>query len=213
MRKALRILITGALFLSAPAVAGAADVRLASLPIGSSAPVRAPFAFDLVGARWSGRGQVELRSRTPRGSWTAWSVLAPGEDLRPGSGASVAEPLWTGRGRLVQLRSSGPVRALRAIVVNGGTGPATGVRLAPASVATAPVIHTRAEWGADESMRRANPLYAPSVQMVFVHHTATTNDYTEPRRSASTRAASASPTSATVGAPRSPTPRGPRSSR
>ena len=179
MRKALRILITGALLLSAPAVAGAADVRLASLPIGSSAPVRAPFAFDLVGARWSGRGQVELRSRS--GARELDGVVRARARRGPasGSGASVAEPLWTGRGRLVQLRSSGPVRALRAIVVNGGTGPATGVRLAPASVATAPVIHTRAEWGADESMRRANPLYAPSVQMVFVHHTATTNDYSE----------------------------------
>jgi N-acetylmuramoyl-L-alanine amidase/FlgD Ig-like domain len=179
MRKALRILITGALLLSAPAVAGAADVRLASLPISGGAPVRAPFAFDLVGARWSGRGHIELRSRTPRGAWTAWSALAPGEDVRPGGGDSVAEPIWTGRGRIVQLRSSGPVRGLRAIFVNGGSGPAAGARLAPAGVATAPVIHTRAEWGADESMRRANPLYAASVQMVFVHHTATTNDYSE----------------------------------
>jgi flagellar hook assembly protein FlgD len=179
MRTALRILITGALLLSAPAVAGAADVRLASLPVGGSAPVRAPFAFDLVGARWSGRGHVELRSRTPTGAWTAWSTLAPAEDVRPGSGSSIAEPVWTGRGRLVQLRSSGPVSALRAIFVNGGAGPAGPVRLAPTGVAPAPVIHTRAEWGAVESMRRADPLYAPSVQMVFVHHTATTNDYSE----------------------------------
>jgi hypothetical protein len=179
MRKTLRILITGALLLSAPAVAGAADVRLASLPVSGKAPVRAPFAFDLVGARWSGRGQVALRSRTPGGAWTAWSALAPGEDVRPGSGESIAEPVWTGGGRLVQLRSSGPVRGLRAIVVNGGSGQGLGTRFVAASVATAPVIHTRAEWGADESMRRANPLYAPSVRMVFVHHTATTNDYSE----------------------------------
>jgi flagellar hook assembly protein FlgD len=179
MRKALRILITGALLLSAPAVAGAADVRLASLPVSGSAPLRAPFAFDLVGARWSGRGHVELRSRTSAGAWTEWRALTPGEDARPGSGVSVAEPVWTGAGRLVQLRSTGAVRALRAIVVNGGPGPSAPAQLAPASVATAPVIHTRAEWGADESMRRANPLYAPSVHMLFVHHTDTTNDYSE----------------------------------
>ncbi|MDX6569210.1 MAG: hypothetical protein QOH15_1788 [Gaiellales bacterium] len=179
MRTALRILITGALVLSAPAIAGAADVRLASLPVTGSAPVRAPFAFDLVGARWSGHGHVELRSRTQTGAWTAWSPLAPGEDVRPGTGSTVAEPVFTGGGRLVQLRSSGPVRALRAIVVDGGPGPAAPAQLVPASTATAPVIHTRAEWGADESMRRADPLFAPSVHMVFVHHTATTNDYSE----------------------------------
>ncbi len=28
-------------------------------------------------------------------------------------------------------------------------------------------------------MRRAPPLYAPAMHMVFVHHTDTTNDYTE----------------------------------
>ena len=179
MRTALRILITGALVVSAPAAAGAADVRLASLPVTGSAPVRAPFAFDLVGARWSGRGRVELRSRTLAGAWTAWSRLAPGEDVRRGGKGIVAEPVWTGAGRLVQLRASGSVRELRAIVVAGGSGPAPPARLAPASIASAPVIHTRAEWGADESMRRADPLYAPAVHMVFVHHTDTTNDYSE----------------------------------
>src|SRR5882757_8692697 len=143
MRNTLRILLTGALLLSAPAVAGAAGVRLASLPVAGSAPVRAPFAFDLVGARWRGSGRVELRSRSESGPWSSWALLPAGEDVRPGRGVSVSEPVWTGSGRVVQLRAA------------------------------------RAEWGADESMRRAAPLYAPSVQMVFVHHTATSNDYTE----------------------------------
>ena len=48
---------------------------------------------------------------------------------------------------------------------------------APASAAaTAPVIVTRSEWGADESLRNAAPSYSP-VKMAFVHHTASGNVY------------------------------------
>jgi hypothetical protein len=179
MRKTLRILLAGALVLSAPAVAGAAATRLASVPVAGGAPVRAPFAFDLVGARWRGTGHVELRSRTRSGAWSSWSALSPGEDVAPARGVTVAEPIWTGTGRIVQLRASPAVRGLRAIFVNGGSSPPARAPLAPSSLTAAPVIHTRAEWGADEGMRRASPLYAPSVRMVFVHHTATTNDYTQ----------------------------------
>ena len=40
-----------------------------------------------------------------------------------------------------------------------------------------PVIVTRQQWGADESLRKCAPSYAP-VKMAFVHHTDTGNDYT-----------------------------------
>ncbi len=179
MRTGLRILLTGALLLSAPAVAGAADVRLASLPVAGSAPVRAPFGFDLVGARWKGSGRVELRSRTDGGRFGRWQLLSAGEDVHPAPGVSVAEPVWTGSGRVVQLRASGSVHALRAIFVNGRRGPEPGLPRSAASLNSQPTILTRADWGANESLRRAPPLYAPSVRMVFVHHTATTNDYSE----------------------------------
>ena len=180
MRNALRILLAGALLLSAPAVAGAAGARLASLPVAGAAPVRAPFAFDLVGARWKGTGTVELRSRSERG---AVDGLDGARALR---GRAARERRLRGRahldgggGRIVQLRASPAIHGLRAIFVNGSNGPRARAQLAPANVASAPVIHTRAEWGADESMRRANPLFATSVHMVFVHHTDTSNDYTE----------------------------------
>ncbi|MGN6635233.1 MAG: N-acetylmuramoyl-L-alanine amidase [Oryzihumus sp.] len=41
-----------------------------------------------------------------------------------------------------------------------------------------PPIATRADWGADESKRRAAPSYATAVKVLFVHHTDTANDYT-----------------------------------
>jgi uncharacterized protein with LGFP repeats len=179
MRTALRILLTGALLLSAPALAGAASARLASLPIGSGSAVRAPFGFDLVGARWRGTGTVELRTRTARGAWTSWTTLAAGEDVHPTPGATVAEPVWTGVGRFVELRAPRTVHGLRAIFVNGRRGPTPTVARTTESLTSQPVIATRAEWGANESLRRADPLYAPAVHMVFVHHTATSNSYGE----------------------------------
>jgi hypothetical protein len=150
MRTVLRILLAGALLLSVPAGAGAAGVRLASLPVTSGAPLRAPFSFDLVGARWRGSGHVELRTRLA-GRWTAWARLSPGENGPSVTGDHVAEPIWTGGGSAVELRHMGPVRALRAIFVNGSRGPRPAVARAAASAASIvePTILTRAQWGAD----------------------------------------------------------------
>jgi uncharacterized protein with LGFP repeats len=50
----------------------------------------------------------------------------------------------------------------------------------PAAVGTlgpAPGIVSRAEWGADESMRCGTPLYDNGIRAGIVHHTATANDY------------------------------------
>ncbi len=46
-----------------------------------------------------------------------------------------------------------------------------------------PAIITRAQWGADESMRCGNPVYDDGVKAAIVHHTAGSNDY-EPSDSA-----------------------------
>ena len=40
-----------------------------------------------------------------------------------------------------------------------------------------PGIVTRAQWGANESIRACCPRYAPAVKMAFVHHTAGQNSY------------------------------------
>ena len=70
----------------------------------------------------------------------------------------------------VAARVTGAARRLAATVA--------GVSFdSPASAAAAaPVIVTRSEWGADESLRNAAPSYAP-VKMAFVHHTASGNLY------------------------------------
>jgi flagellar hook assembly protein FlgD len=57
-----------------------------------------------------------------------------------------------------------------------------------AAMTTAPAIVTRAQWGADESLRSGTPDYAP-VKMAFVHHTAGGNDYTRAEAAAVVRGA------------------------
>ena len=54
-------------------------------------------------------------------------------------------------------------------------GPALSV--AVGNFGAAPTIISRADWGADESMRRGTPLYDNGIRAGIVHHTATSNDY------------------------------------
>jgi len=70
----------------------------------------------------------------------------------------------------VAARVNGAVRRLAATVAGVGF-------VSPASAASsAPVIVTRSEWGADESLRSAAPSYAP-VKVAIIHHTASGNLY------------------------------------
>jgi N-acetylmuramoyl-L-alanine amidase-like protein len=165
----------------APA-AGAATTRYAELTVATRAaasvqllPVRrAPFAFDLLGARWRARSGVDVRVRVRgvRGRWSRWLRLAP-----DGSGpVSHAEPIWVPGSDSVQLRVRGaPGRVHLAFVASART------RVAPVRVPAAPPgqpeIIARAGWGADESLNRAPPRYAAALHMVFVHHTDTPNGY------------------------------------
>ena len=41
-----------------------------------------------------------------------------------------------------------------------------------------PTIITRAQWGADESLRRGKTVYSDTIKVAFVHHVVSTNDYT-----------------------------------
>ena len=52
-----------------------------------------------------------------------------------------------------------------------------------------PPIVTRAQWGADESLRGAGPdLHAPPSRAGFVHHTASTSNYSAAQAAAQVRA-------------------------
>jgi hypothetical protein len=128
--------------------------------------------FDLVGFRWQGRGTVRFQTRTAVGRWSAWQT--PDDDT----------PSWAGISDRLRYRTHGDVRRLRAFTI---WSPVEHRVYRTLSVAGSPPIVSRHAWGADELLRRNQPRYAPAVRLVFVHHTATPNDYTPDQAAAIVR--------------------------
>nr|WP_231126245.1 N-acetylmuramoyl-L-alanine amidase [Motilibacter aurantiacus] len=82
---------------------------------------------------------------------------------------------------------------VKAELIDGGRSAADGRRpVRPAAVANAavaaPAIVTRAQWGADESLRGRTPNYTGTPKIGFVHHTASTNSYSAETAAAQVRA-------------------------
>jgi N-acetylmuramoyl-L-alanine amidase len=148
----------------APAAFAGGPVRLAgpahlTRPFGHA--VRATRTFQLVGVHWRGSGTVRLQARRTTGTWTRWVALER------------TEPVWVGPARRVRLRRRGDVRGVRiAFVTSPRTASPRRGTVVPA-LAVRPRVVTRAGWHADESIRRAPPVYAAGLEMVFVHHTDT----------------------------------------
>jgi hypothetical protein len=132
------------------------------------------------------------------GTWGAWEDLDAGSSEHgPDEGTAEATAAKKARGSTdpyvvigeqVQARVlSDDVRVpvdLSLSVVDPGSSPADASVTAapPAGGATAaaarPTIYTRAQWGADESLRDGSPGYA-QAHIAFVHHTAGSNSYTQ----------------------------------
>ena len=152
--------------------------------------------FSLVGVTWEADpavGELEswVRTRTD-GTWSAWQPLGGTGDEQPDAGTtdtaaasrSGTSPLWVGPSDGVQVRvdvlSGADPRGLRLSLVDPGESPAdetVSASLTTSAAGTAPAIRSRADWGADESLRKGTPSYASSVRAVTIHHTASTNDY------------------------------------
>jgi len=153
--------------------------------------------FSAAGVTWASQGApgnivVQVRVRE-KGAWTDWQELETSE--RPDAGSADAaqagsqtatEPYSTGSADAVQVRvdSSGSVtpQGLTLLTIDPGTSPADGnLSGAPAAQAKAtavePEIITRAQWGADESMRNCTATYSPTIKVGFVHHTTGSNTY------------------------------------
>jgi hypothetical protein len=172
-----------------------------------SRALETPKRFNLVGFRWRGANDVRLWVRTgsARG-WSEWRRLPTAGDNAPDdrqdegrTGWRVSRPLWAGDAGRVQfkLASRTSVRDLRLHFVNS-KGTATGFdalrtrlrRAAHGAVASVagllgagaaaaagqPAIVSREAWGASKCPPRATPGYG-SVQLAFIHHTVTANEY------------------------------------
>ncbi len=181
---------------------GSFKVRPAYL---SSARTTKP--FSLMGVTWApdpaiGDVEVLVRNRA-YGRWSAWESVEADSDDAPDAGSPDTRgafrlgtaPIWTGPSDGVQVRvnalSGAKPRDVRIELVDPGTSPADALIDGPRDQARAeepqPAIITRTQWGADESIRRGNPSYNSTVKVGFVHHTASSNDYTREQAAAMVR--------------------------
>ena len=150
---------------------------------------------------------IEVKVRE-NGVWSEWEPVAepdggPDEDSAEGRRAAAhsarvtTEPLLTSRADAFTVRvtpTDGQVpEGFGALVIDPGTSAAdaqvgaTAQAAAPAPSVDfpypAPKIISRAGWGADENLRTSDPEcvtpdYDNTIKIGFVHHTASTNNYT-----------------------------------
>ena len=182
----MKLVVTAAAaFVAVPAVAHAeVTMTTRDVPLHGRA-LAGPTArvFDLVGLHWRGSGSVQFRTRAVDGRWSSWHVAAPEREDVPDAGTTegraargwrLGNPYWVGPSDGISYRLSGRVTRLRAYFVDS---PSDGLPPRRLAIAGSPAIVPRQSWGADESIRRAAPEYAPTVAFAIVHHTAGSNSY------------------------------------
>lgn len=142
--------------------------------VGAGGPVDPVFPIDFVGAVWEGTSELDASVRFRHGSmWSDWQPM-------PEDGAGAPGKIGTG---LVSARGADAYQVQgvpnwgRITAINTTTGPlvAIGPRRSRNSAGAAPSCRSRADWGADESIRTNVPTYV-APQVLTLHHTATAND-------------------------------------
>src|SRR5205823_10389073 len=104
-------------------------------------------------------------------------------------GWQLGNPFWVGRSERIQYRVGNKVTRLRAFFVRTPLLGGAPQHVKPFA-ANAPTIITRAEWGANEAIRRnrkKGPKIADNVHIAIVHHTAGTNNYSRSQSAAIVR--------------------------
>ena len=157
-------------------------VELHATGLRTFAPRATAPRFTLAGVEWRWRGRVVFRTRSIAGRWGAWRPGAPEDEDGPDVGSREARtttwrngnPWWVGASNAIEARTVGRVSRVRAHLV---WSPETRVPYRVLAQADAPPIVPRLSWGADESIRRGPPTYAPRVRFAIVHHTAGRTDY------------------------------------
>jgi hypothetical protein len=153
--------------------------------------------FSLVGVTWADDPAVtdtgvRVRVQSVAGTWGEWTEIEAHESgadetaTRLTSIRGGTEPMWTGPSTGVEAevvtRSGAHPLDVHLDLVAGGTSPGDTALVSPipdrARAAAAPEIHTRQDWGADESIRTWKPEYAPTIKAATLHHTVSANDYT-----------------------------------
>jgi hypothetical protein len=168
----------------------ATAVRAASLPI------TVPSDLSVLGVTWAdgtgGGASVQYRTYE-NGRWGAWSFIeveathgpdgaeGRGQDVRDGSDPIVVTGVEQVQTRIIGPTTAPTPTAPEVVVIDPGSSAADAAVDRPGSAvayANRPYIYSRAQWGADESLRDpAGPSYG-AVRAAFVHHTAGGNSYT-----------------------------------
>jgi putative cell wall-binding protein len=159
---------------------------------GRTSTVELRGGVHVLGVSWAERdgrdvGTVEVRERSASGGWGPWSPMASDGDDGPDAAGSSArggtEAFVTTASavqvRVVGARGAGRVPPARLDVVDPGTSAADAAPVtagAAAAGGTKPTIYSRAQWGADESIRTWAPSYG-TIKAAVVHHTAGSNSY------------------------------------
>ena len=153
--------------------------------------------FTAAGVGWSAGGDpgavvVQMRVRE-NGNWSDWRVLD--QEGGPDAGSAEAtsraatvatQPYSSPSGDGIQVRvdtgTGGPPPGLTLITVDPGTSAAdANLQQSPAGnahgAAAVPYMVSRAQWGADESIRTCMPSSSATIQVGFVHHTDGSNSY------------------------------------
>ena len=154
-------------------------------------------AVSVVGVTWprgavSGTDHFQIRTQQA-GKWGTWDDLEVEGDHGPDAGSAEArqaaghatEAYVVTGAQQFEVRSlspdgTAPTAASGQVVDPGQSAPVAQPAPAPGAAAAAaakPFIFSRAQWGADESIRKGSPGYG-QVQLAFVHHTVGTNTYT-----------------------------------
>lgn len=152
----------------------------------TAGPVVPGFPIDHLGVLWddpghrsdehASHGAVRFRHD---GVWGQWVPLI--KDGAPGNGLW-ASGLVAGDGaQAFQVRGiPAGAGSPRTVAFNTSDGPLRTTGLRVGGAAALPKCRSRAEWGADESLRdRVSPDFAPA-QVMTLHHTATSNGDADP---------------------------------
>jgi hypothetical protein len=179
---------------------GAQGLEVAADAVARTPAVEAPMPFSMVGFELpDGVDELRVRTSVDGERWTEWVETerveaedGPDPDTAEAAGDRshrFAEPVWVEEASYLQVELPDGVEAegrLHAEVIDsvGLSGQKVERTIVPAEPASAdavdrPRIISRAGWGANESWRSGSPSRASSVSMGVVHHTATSNSYSD----------------------------------
>ncbi|MFC4376631.1 N-acetylmuramoyl-L-alanine amidase [Nocardia halotolerans] len=155
-----------------------------------------PFSMVALTARDLANTTTKLRARQADGNWGPWYDADPvdtrANDQAPADAPTGTEPIYVGETTAVQMLvtrkpTAGPDHdpahiteaALKAVLINPGRAAIDAALndVAAALPGGGPKVITRAQWGADESIRCQEPTYDDGLGGVTVHHTAGRSDY------------------------------------